>query len=70
MIYIYTIGCPACNVLVKKLVANDLQAQLITNERIFEELGIEVFPMMRIDNGPLMNFREALAWIKTQGGKK
>lgn len=69
MIYIYTIGCPACNVLVKKLIEKDLQAQLITNERVFEELGIEIFPMMRIDNGPLMNFQEALAWIKAQGGK-
>ena len=36
----------------------------------FDELNIDVFPMMRIDNGPLMNYQEALDWLKNQGGNK
>lgn len=70
MIYVYTIGCPACNVLVKKLIEKDLPATLVQDERVFEQLGIDVFPMMRIDNGPLMTLAEAIAWIKTQEVKK
>ena len=70
MIYIYTIRCPACNVLIKKIVQKDLQATLIQDQKTFDELNIDVFPMMRIDNGPLMNYQEALDWLKNQGGNK
>ena len=70
MIYIYTIGCPACNVLIKKIVQKDLQATLIQDQKTFDELNIDVFPMMRIDNGPLMNYQEALSWLKNQGGNE
>ena len=70
MIYIYTIGCPACNVLIKKIVQKDLQATLIQDQKTFDELNIDVFPMMRIDNGPLMNYQEALDWLQNQGGNK
>ena len=70
MIYIYTIGCPACNVLIKKIVQKDLQATLIQDQKTFDELNIDVFPMMRIDNGPLMNYQEALDWLKNQRGNK
>ena len=70
MIYIYTIGCPACNVLIKKIVQKDLQATLIRDQKTFDELNIDVFPMMRIDNGPLMNYQEALDWLKNQGGNE
>ena len=70
MIYIYTIGCPACNVLIKKIVQKDLQATLIQDQKTFDELNIDAFPMMRIDNGPLMNYQEALGWLKNQGGNK
>ena len=70
MIYIYTIGCPACNVLIKKIVQKDLQATLIQDQKTFDELNIDVFPMMRIDNDPLMNYQEALDWLKNQGGNK
>ena len=39
MIYIYTIGCPACNVLIKKIVQKDLQATLIQDQKTFDELN-------------------------------
>ena len=70
MIYIYTIGRPACNVLIKKIVQKDPHATLIQDQQTFDELNIDVFPMMRIDNGPLMNYQEALDWLKNQGGNK
>ena len=34
MIYVYTIGCPACNVLIKKIIQKDLQATLIQDQKI------------------------------------
>ena len=70
MIYVYTIGRPACNVLIKKIIQKDLQATLIQDQKTFDELNIDVFPMMRIDNGTLMNYQEALGWLKNQGGNE
>ena len=42
----------------------------MTIDRLCDELNIDVFPMMRIDNGPLMNYQEALGWLKNQGGNE
>lgn len=69
MLKVYTIGCPACNVLCKKLIAKDIQFCVITDERIFEALGIEVFPMAQVDDNPLMTYGETLSWLKAQEDK-
>lgn len=66
MFKVYTIGCPACNVLCKKLVNKGIPFAVITDPQIFEELNIEVFPMAQIDEGPLMSYGEALNWLKKQ----
>lgn len=68
MIKLYTIECPACNVLMKKLMMKDIPFVKITDPKAFEDLNIEVFPMLQIDDGPLMSYSEALKWLKTLGG--
>ena len=61
-IVVYTIHCPACNVLEKKLQQAGMMYSIIDDEK---EMGhIEQFPMMVVDCGPLMNYKEALQWIK------
>lgn len=66
MIYVYTIGCPACNVLIKKLMLKNIGATLINNPNEFDLLGITEFPMMRINDGPLMSYSEAIDWVNQQ----
>lgn len=63
-ITVYTIHCPQCNVLEKKLQQAGLLYSTIDDEKELERMGITLFPIMQVDCGPLMNFREAIQWIK------
>lgn len=69
MVKVYSIGCPACNVLAKKLINADVPFQVIYDENIHNQLNITIFPMMQIDDGPLMSLGEARDWINSLGGK-
>lgn len=69
-IYVYTIHCPACNVLEKKLQAKGIVYNIIDNEDILKNMNIETFPMMSINGGPLLNFKEAREWINSQEVRK
>lgn len=66
MIKFYTIDCPACNVLQKKMDAKNIAYDIVKDEAIFVEKGIEVFPMLEIDGGPLMDFSTARKWVDSQ----
>lgn len=66
MLKIFTIGCPACNVLIKKVIAKGIPFALITDPAAFDQLNIDIFPMAQVDNGPLMSYGETLAWLKNQ----
>lgn len=66
MIKFYTIDCPACNVLQKKMDAKNIAYDIVKDEAIFAEKGIEVFPMLEIDGGPLMDFSTARKWVDSQ----
>ena len=66
-VFVYTIGCPQCNVLEKKLALAGVEYNVITDEAIFDELGIDQFPMMSVNGGPLMTYSEAIKWIKQRG---
>lgn len=66
MIKFYTIDCPACNVLQKKMDAKNIAYDIVKDETIFVEKGIEVFPMLEIDGGPLMDFSTARKWVDSQ----
>lgn len=63
-IVVYTIHCPQCNVLEKKLQQAGLVYSVIDDKDELLKMGIERFPMMQVDRGPLMNLKEANKWIK------
>lgn len=65
-ITLYTIHCPACNVLEKKLKNKNICFNIIDSEDILSDLEIESFPMMSINDGPLLNYREARKWVDAQ----
>ena len=63
MITLYTIHCPACNILEKKLNAAQIDFEKITDEEIFAKKGIIQFPVLEIE-GQLYSYGNAIKWLK------
>lgn len=63
-VVVYTIHCPACNVLEKKLQKAGIEYNIVDDET--KMIGIEQFPMMQVNCGPLMTLKEANQWIREQ----
>ena len=62
MITLYTIGCPKCCVLESKLDAAGIEYYKNTDTFEMEELGIDVLPILRVDD-VLLDFKEAVAYV-------
>lgn len=67
VIVVYTIGCPQCDILEKKLQQKQIVYNTINDEKIFDKLNIEEFPMMSVNDGPLMNYKQAITWVNKRG---
>lgn len=70
MIKLYTINCPACNVLERKLQKKRIPHTIITDKETFDTLNIEIFPALQINDGPIMSFKEAVDWVNDQEDPK
>lgn len=62
MIKFYTIECPKCMVLEKKMIAKGIKYVKIMDLEIFKQKGIELFPMIEVDN-ELLDFSNAIKYI-------
>lgn len=58
----YTIHCPKCDVLEKKLNNKNVKYNLITDTGLMQQKGLDTMPMLEID-GKMMHFSEAVKWI-------
>lgn len=65
MIKLYTIHCPQCIVLKKKLDAKNIQYELVDNIDLLNNLGINKFPILEVD-GKRMELGEANRWVNAQ----
>lgn len=65
MILFYTIDCPSCLILEKKLVAKQIDYVSIKDTEYMKKKGIEVLPVLEVD-GKLLSFKEAVEWVKKQ----
>lgn len=65
-ITVYTIHCPACDILEKKLKNKNIPYNIIDNEDVLRKLEIDTFPMMSINNGQLLTYKEARQWVDAQ----
>ena len=75
MVVVYSINCPACKILEKKLINAEIPYRVILDEEIHKNLGIEIFPMMSLDNSvssinDLIDYGEARKWIDNEVKKK
>ena len=62
-IVLYTIDCPACLVLEKKLIQANLEFDVVRDEQILKEKGLVHFPILEIDGLPY-SLKEANDWLK------
>lgn len=63
-IVLYTIHCPMCKVLEKKLDKAGIKYEMMDDQEKMIEMGMKQSPMMQVNCGPLMNFKEAMDWLK------
>ncbi len=61
---LYSIGCPKCNVLEKKLNELNLKYVIISDENIIIAEGLDLMPVLEIEDGSRMGFSEAIEWLK------
>ena len=61
-VVLYSIGCPKCSVLKKKLEANEIEYQESNDVDEMLGLGISQVPVLSVD-GELLSFVEANEWI-------
>lgn len=66
----YTIGCPKCNVLKLKMEAAGINFETVDDEdavvKKASELGYSDGAPFIIVDGKVMNFRDAVNWVKGQ----
>lgn len=62
-ITLYTIHCPACNVLRKKLDQAEIPYDLVDDINVLTSLGYKVFPVLNVD-GEDFNLSRANQWLK------
>ena len=67
MVKIYTTDtCPRCKVLKMKMDAKGIPYESVTDVDEIKNLGIMSVPYMQVDDGELMDFAKANAWINEQ----
>lgn len=69
-VVLYTIGCPRCKVLAKKLQLKGIEFEECHSMEEMNKLGITSVPQIQVDGGELMNFTKANNWINQQEGNK
>ena len=65
MVKFYTIGCPACNVLKKKLDSKKIDYELIDNKEVLISKNFNQLPMLEVDD-IILNYKEAIDWINNK----
>lgn len=63
-IILYTLNCPRCIVLERKLDDKGINVVKISDEEEIKKLGILSVPMLKVED-KLLNFNEAIKWINS-----
>lgn len=60
----YTIDCPACMVLEKKLEAKGVVFTKISDIETLQSLNIEQFPVLEVNN-EFLSYSKAIKWVNS-----
>lgn len=70
---LYSTGCPKCNVLKKKLETANIDYTEVTDtdkvSQICNSTGFDSVPIIAIEDGHILDFNRAIAWVKQVGGQ-
>lgn len=66
-ITLFSTGCPACNVLKKKLTAKGIQFEENNDQELMQSMNFVRVPILDVD-GKQMDFSAANKWINEQEG--
>lgn len=66
MITLYTIDCPKCKILEKKLEQANIEYETCKDTNIMAEKGFDFMPVLDVE-GQVMNFGEAVKWVNERG---
>ena len=62
---LYSIGCPRCNVLKKKLDDKGIEYYTIADEEQIKAAGISILPVLEIE-GERLDYPAAVKWVNEQ----
>lgn len=65
MIILYTNYCPKCEILDRRLNDAHIEYDMVDNVDYMISLGLTHTPMLGV-NGKILNFSDAINWIKEQ----
>ena len=65
-VILYEHGCPRCKVLKAKLDQKNIRYEDVTDVEVMKLKGFEDAPKLELSDGTIMNFKEAVEWIKHQ----
>ncbi len=68
MCKLYSIGCPKCDVLAKKLDTAGIKYEVVSDTARLEAEGIDYVPVLEVD-GVKMEFSEAVKWVNERKGR-
>lgn len=63
MVRLFSTGCSKCIILTKKLDSAGITYEVFDDVDKMIEMGMTTVPMLEVD-GKIMNFKEAVDWIK------
>jgi len=63
---VYSTDCPMCKKLLKRLEESNINYTLCTDEAVMEKKGIDRVPMLETDEGQLLDFGQAVQFIKAK----
>lgn len=64
-IVLYTIDCPKCKVLERKLKEADIEYEVVKDVDTMMSLGISSAPVLGVGES-LLNFNEAIGWVRNR----
>lgn len=66
MITLYTIDCPKCKILEKKLEQANIKYETCKDTNIMAEKGFDFMPVLEVDER-IMTYGEAVKWVNERG---
>lgn len=60
---LWTIHCPKCKILGKKIADKGLEVEIIDDEAKIKAEGMDLMPVLELDDGTRMGFAEAVKWV-------